>query len=203
MGKGDKTRTQILHHALRSASKVGLEGLTIGSLAADLGMSKSGLFAHFQSKEVLQVEVLKSGSELFKRRVIRAALKAKPGLSRLRALFDAWMQWAKSNELPGGCIFVNTSVELDDRPGPARDYLVKSQKDWIRTLERFTGEARDLGELVKSVDAEILSQEVWGIVLSFYFYHRLIKDRKAEQRARESFEALLERYAAKTPLRTA
>ncbi len=196
MGKGDNTRSQILGHALRVASRVGLEGLTIGGLAGELGMSKSGLFAHFQSKEALQVEVLKAGSGLFKRKVLRPALRKPPGVGRLRALHEAWMEWTRSNELPGGCIFVAASVELDDRPGPARDYLVKSQKDWIRTLERFINECKTTGEIDRDADSEQIAQELWGIVLGFHFYNRLIHEDKAEARAKEAFIEIMGRQKA-------
>src|ERR1700704_2875943 len=123
MSKGATTRQAILSHALGLATKLGVEGLTIGRLADDLGMSKSGLFAHFRSKDVLQVEVLRMAAERFIETVTRPALTAPRGEPRVRALIDRWFSWEQSPPLPGGCPFTAAAFELDDRPGPARNFL--------------------------------------------------------------------------------
>src|SRR3989442_440998 len=120
MRKGEQTREAILVHALRLATKVGFEGLTIGRLADDLELSKSGLFAHFKSKENLQVQVLEMASRRFIDEVIKPALGAPRGERRVRALFERWMQWEASPSLPGGCPFMAASTEPDDRPAPGR-----------------------------------------------------------------------------------
>ena len=121
MRKGEQTREAILVHALRLATRVGFEGLTIGQLADDLKLSKSGLFAHFKSKENLQLQVPEMASRRFVDAVVKPALAAPRGEARVRALFERWLAWETSPSLPGGCPFVAAATELDDRPGPARD----------------------------------------------------------------------------------
>src|SRR6266581_4249093 len=132
--KGEATRLAILDHAVRFASQVGLSGISIGRLAGDLGLSKSGLFAHFQSKETLQIQVLEAAADRFVKEVIRPALAQPRGEPRLRALFERWLAWAKSQKMPGGCLFVAAAVELDDRPGPVRDKLVRLQLEWLGVI---------------------------------------------------------------------
>src|SRR5262245_59000560 len=125
MRKGQATREAILDHAIDLARRVGVEGLTIGRLAADLELSKSGLFAHFRSKEALQVQVLDWAAERFVATVLRPALAVETGEARIRALFERWLDWERR---PGGCIFVQAAADLDDRDGPARDRLVQLQQ---------------------------------------------------------------------------
>src|SRR5690348_6360773 len=132
--KGEDTRSNVLGTALSLATQVGLEGVTIGKLADRVGMSKSGLFAHFSSKENLQVAILEEAEAKFVALVVAPALKRPRGEPRVRALLERWLTWSKADFLPGGCIFVAASVELDDRPGPARDRLVAAQRDWFGTL---------------------------------------------------------------------
>src|SRR5688500_16378593 len=119
--KGEQTRAAILDEALRIASKLGLEGLTIGSLADATGMSKSGLFAHFGSREDLQLAVLEHAAQLYGEKVFVPVLKIERGLPRLGALFERWLDWTLESGLPGGCIMISAAVEYDDRPGPIRD----------------------------------------------------------------------------------
>ncbi|HXI20661.1 MAG TPA: hypothetical protein VNH46_06230, partial [Gemmatimonadales bacterium] len=121
MSKGLETRDTILHHATQLASKVGLCGLTIGTLAEDLALSKSGLFAHIGSKEQLQILVLERAAHDFIEAVVRPALREPRGEPRIRALFERWLAWDRDGLLPGGCVFVAAASELDDRPGPVRD----------------------------------------------------------------------------------
>src|SRR5216110_1068336 len=116
MSKGERTKTAILEHATGLASQVGLTGLTIGVLADDLDLSKSGLFAHFQSKEALQLQVLEFAAERFVATVVRPALSTPRGEPRVRAMFENWLKWPKESALPGGCFFVAAAVELDDQP---------------------------------------------------------------------------------------
>src|SRR5687768_8025264 len=134
MSKGEETRREILGSALSLASEVGLEGLSIGLLAGRVGMSKSGLFAHFESKERLQVAVLEEATRRFVDLVVAPALRAPRGKPRVVALLERWLSWSQQDFMPGGCIFLSASGELDDRPGPARDALVASQRDWQDTL---------------------------------------------------------------------
>ena len=128
------TRQSILERAIALTSQVGLSGLTIGGLADDLGLSKSGLFAHFKSKEALEVQVLEYATELFLTLVIKPAMRAERGEPRLRALFERSVDWQKRCGLPGGCPILAAALELDHQPGPARDMLVSQQKDWRDTL---------------------------------------------------------------------
>src|SRR5690349_10613587 len=132
--KGERTRDAILDGALRLASELGLEGLSIGRLAEELDLSKSGLFAHFGSKEDLQIRTLERAAARFGEVVVRPALEAPAGEPRVRALFERWLEWPRRVRQPGGCIFVAAAAELDDRPGPARDRLVALQREWLGTL---------------------------------------------------------------------
>src|SRR2546426_5548052 len=192
MRKGEQTREAILVHALRLATKVGFEGLTIGRLADDLELSKSGLFAHFKSKENLQVQVLEMASRRFIDEVIKPALGAPRGKRRVRALFERWMQWEASPSLPGGCPFMAASTELDDRPGPARDFVVKSQRDWLETLANTARTAIQEGDLDPDLDCQQFAHDLNGIALSYSQASRLLKDPKARARADRAFEALVQ-----------
>jgi AcrR family transcriptional regulator len=192
MGKGEITRQQILEHAVALASKVGLGGLTIGSLADNLGLSKSGLYAHFQSKEALQLKTLEAGAERFVDAVVRPALKASRGEPRLRALFENWCRWPKQCSLQGGCLFVQVAAELDDLAGPVRDKLVQLQRDWLDVLINAARTAVNEGHFRKDVDVEQFAYELYGVELMFHHATRLLSDPRAEERARASFESLLE-----------
>jgi AcrR family transcriptional regulator len=134
MRKGEQTRAAILDRAVQLASAVGLEGLTIGRLASEAALSKSGLFAHFASKEALQVQTLERAAERFVEVVVKPGLAARRGEPRVRELFERWLRWPAEVPQPGGCIFVAASAELDDRPGPARDRLAQLQRDWLDVL---------------------------------------------------------------------
>lgn len=199
MGKGEQTRDAILLHALKLATRVGFEGLTIGRLADDLKLSKSGLFAHFGSKESLQVKVLELASRRFVDEVVRPALAAPRGVRRLRALFAQWLTWEASPSLPGGCPFNAAATELDDRPGPARDFVVRSQKDWLETLANTARTAVQEGDLEAGLDCEQFAHELQSIMLGYAHASRLMRDPKARARTERAFEALLKSSAAATP----
>ncbi len=145
MTKGDETRNAILTEATAVAAKVGLTGMTIGQLAAHTGMSKSGLYAHFASKEALQIEILRHTRERFVDQVVRPALQSPRGVARLRVLFDAWVTWSEACE-DGGCLFVAACSELDDQPGPVRDALVRDERDWLEMIATVAGTAVSEGE---------------------------------------------------------
>lgn len=189
MGKGDLTRQAILDRAVSLASAVGLEGLTIGRLAEEMELSKSGLFAHFQSKEALQVKTLEAAAARFVEHVVQPALAAPRGEPRLRALFEKWLTWDAAQ--PGGCIFVAASVELDDRPGAPRDVLVKLQKDWLEFLAGAVRSAVSEGDFRRSTDPEQFAFQVFGIMLVWHHLTHLLRDPRASQRARQAFEALV------------
>ena len=195
MSKGERTKTAILDHATGLASQVGLTGLTIGVLADDLELSKSGLFAHFQSKEALQIDVLNHAARRFSDMVVRPALQEPRGAPRLRALFERWLTWENDIALPGGCIFVAATTELDDRPGLVRDRLVELQRDWIDTLRISFRKGIEAGLFRADADAEQFAQDMYGIMLALHFHRRLMRDRDADTRARRAFDALLERAA--------
>src|SRR5687767_11066977 len=173
MGKGEQTREAILLHALKLATQVGFEGLTIGRLADDLKLSKSGLFAHFGSKETLQVKVLEVASRRFIDEVVRPALAAPRGVRRVRALFERWLAWETSPSLPGGCPFNAAATELDDRPGPARDYVVRSGRDWLETIASTARTAVQEGDFQASLDCEQFAYELQSIMLGYAHASRL------------------------------
>lgn len=193
MSKGEVTRQTILDHATSLASQIGLEGLSIGKLAEELSLSKSGLFAHFKSKETLQIQVLENAAARFVEMVIKPALAAPRGEKRVRAIFDRWIVWPEKSGLKGGCFFVAASAELDDRPGAARDVLVRQQKDWLEIMANVACTAISEGHFKKTIDAEQFAFELWGIMLGYHYAGRLLDDARARARADVAFEALLSR----------
>ncbi len=192
--KGEATKQHILERALELAGKIGLEGLSIGMLAEDLKLSKSGLFAHFQSKEALQLGVLDVAQAQFIDRVTKPGLTAPRGEPRVRALFEKWIAWGKLN--PGGCIFINTAVEFDDIPGPIRDCAVRNQRDWQDVLVGVAKTAMSEGDFSSDADPEQFAFEVWGTMLAWHHMSRLLHDPKADKRAHAAFESLLDRCRA-------
>jgi AcrR family transcriptional regulator len=189
--RGEQTREAILTHALGLATRVGFEGLTIGRLADDLRMSKSGLFAHFRSKEGLQLEILRLAGDRMVESVVRPALATPRGEPRVRALFERWLAWEQSPSLPGGCPFTAASFELDDRPGPVRDYVVQRLRDWMDTLAGAARIAVQEGHFRADLDCEQFAHEMQGIGLGFVHASRLMRDPRARARAERAFEALL------------
>jgi AcrR family transcriptional regulator len=197
MRKGETTRQSILAHAVQAASSLGLEGLTIGRLAADLQLSKSGLYAHFQSKESLQIQVLDQAAEQFAAAVIRPVLATPRGLPRIGALFDRWSSWVLQNQGAKGCIFLAAAVELDDQPGPVRDHLVKLQKDWVGSIQRIFESAVQCGDFEAGRDSLAFAQELHGILFGLSFYVRLLDFPQARERARDAFDALIQRHQSR------
>jgi AcrR family transcriptional regulator len=189
--KGEETRQTILTHALGLATQVGFEGLTIGRLAGDLRMSKSGLFAHFQAKEALQVQVLQMAADRFVQSVVRPALAVPRGEPRVRALFERWLAWEASPSLPGGCPFMAAAIELDDRPGPARDYLVQSQRDWHDTIGNTVKTAIAEGHFRADVSPEQFAHDLMGVMFAYHHASRLMRDPKASERAQAAFGVLV------------
>jgi AcrR family transcriptional regulator len=192
MSKGAETRDRILDQAVRLASRDGLEGLSIGGLATELGLSKSGLFAHFGSKEELQLQVLQEAETRFREIVVQPALREPRGEPRLRAFFERWLDWDTGRSLPGGCVFVAAAVELDDRPGPLRDFLVQAQRDWFEALAKAARLAVEAGHFRPDLDAEQFAFHLYGIVLGYHHFKRLLRDPRAEERARAAFERLVD-----------
>ncbi|MGB5081013.1 MAG: TetR/AcrR family transcriptional regulator [Burkholderiales bacterium] len=190
--KGEQTQALILNEALSFASLVGLEGLSIGALAERLGLSKSGLFAHFGSKEDLQLQTLRQAQALFHERVFRPALEQDPGLPRLTALFSRWIQWLDGTpETPGGCLLLTASVEYDDRPGLVRDLLVSGQRELRGAIAKLIRGAIEEGQLPSDTDPWQLTFEIFGAVLAAHHDHRLLRDSRAFERARAAFHRLI------------
>ena len=196
--KGERTRATILDAAFHLVSKAGLEGLTIGTLAAATGMSKSGLFAHFGSREELMLAVLDRGQQEFVKLVINPALAKPRGLPRLKALFVEWLGWTESADLPGGCPMIGGAAEFDDKPGVVRDALAAGQRAWIDTLIRATRQAIEQGQLAPGTDPEQVCFELFGIALVVHHHRRLLGYEKARSRALAAFDALIERHAVQS-----
>lgn len=188
MSKGEETREVILDAASRLARTVGLGGMTIGTLAANTDLSKSGLYAHFKSKESLQLQVLEHAKGRFVTEVIVPALAAPRGEPRVRALFERKVRW---NAQPGGCIFTAAAIELDDQPGPVRDRVVRDQRDWLDTLAEVFRSGLTEGHFRADADPEQFAFELDGVMLSYHTCKRLLGDEAAEARARQAFESLL------------
>ena len=193
MNKGAATRGVILDEAGRLARRVGLCGLTIGSLATQTGMSKSGLFAHFGSKESLQLQVLVYSTERFVDDVIRPALRAPRGVPRVRDLFERWLEW---DSVEGGCPLVAASFELDDQPGPVRESLVRVQRDWADTLATVFTSGIGEGHFRPDADPRQFAQDLQGVMLAYHMASRLLADAAAADRARRALDALLTTAAA-------
>jgi AcrR family transcriptional regulator len=195
MRKGAHTHQAIVGHAVKLAGLMGLEGLTIGALADDLKLSKSGLFAHFRSKENLQIEVLRAAAAQFTDDVVRPAISAPRGLPRVQAMFERWLVWASHKG--GGCPFVTAAVELDDRPGRVRQVLVETQEAWMATLARCAQIAVDEGHLRADLDTRQFAFEVYSLMLGAHYFGRLLEDPTTGKRTRAAFEALLVRARGK------
>lgn len=203
MGKGEVTRQAILERATALASRCGLEGVSIGHLAEDLGLSKSGLFAHFGAKEILQVEILRFAADRFVQAVVRPALAEPRGEPRVRAIFQRWLGWSRSHSVPGGCLFVAAASELDDRPGPARDELVRLQKEWMDSIAICFRSGISEGHFRADADPEQFAHDLYSVMLGYHHAQRLLRDPAADSRARASMEALLAAARRRGPSRVA
>ncbi len=176
--RGLKTRRAILRKAVDLASLEGLEGLTIGKLASALGISKSGLFAHFGSKEDLQCAVVDAARDIFVEKVVRPAYEFH-GLKRLRALCQNWLSYGEKKVFPGGCFFSAASLEFDDRPGRVRDQIVELMKKWLGNLEYAARDAQLAGEIKKEVDVRQLAFEIQALAMGANWSSRLFRDQNA------------------------
>lgn len=196
VAKGEETRQEIVEQALRLANEVGLEGLSLGVLAASMGLSKSGLFAHFRSKEALQLEVLQRAIDHFIRDVVMPALQQARGEARVKMLFDRYLAWIRGENSRGSCFFMALTHEYDDRPGPVRDLLVQSQRDWYGTIARAAHIAVEEGHFRADLDVDQFAYELVGIGMAFQQTHKLLEDPRAEERSRGAFSALVARSRA-------
>ncbi|HUJ27064.1 MAG TPA: TetR/AcrR family transcriptional regulator [Myxococcales bacterium] len=198
MTKGTETRDRILETAFRLAAREGLEGLSIGQLAEEMKISKSGLFAHFKSKEELQINTLRVAAERFTQGVLVPAFKEPRGLPRIRALVDRWLRWYTDRALPGGCLFVAAVFEMDDRPGMVREVLVELQRQLMAALGKSARIAMDEGHFRRDLDPAQFAFEFNSILLGFNHSWRLMDDPKAERRARAAFARLIESSQARS-----
>lgn len=193
--KGQQTKAAIVDAALRLATQMGLEGLSIGALAEAANMSKSGVFAHFGSREELQISVIREYHLRFEEEVFQAAMKAPRGLPRLQSLFAHWMQ-RTSVEIHSGCIYISGAVEFDDRPGPVRDALVQSVQIWHAAVRRAIVAAREAGHLRKDVNEDQLLFEIHGLILALHYEARFLRNEGAIDRAHAGFDNLMRRCVA-------
>ena len=196
MRKGEQTRAAIVEAALALASRNGLEGLTIGALAERMRMSKSGVFAHFGSREDLQLAVLKAYEQRFVDDILVPALRERRGLPRLRAILARWVE-RTTLEASSGCIWISGASEYDDRPGVLRDELVSMVRGWQRELSRAILQAIEAGELRAGTDAEELVFELYGLILVLHHDVRLMRNPDAADRARRAFERVLASFGAR------
>jgi hypothetical protein len=191
--KGQQTKAVIIDAALGLASQIGLEGLSIGAVAEVTGMSKSGVFAHFGSREELQISVIREYHDRFESSVFYAAMQKARGLPRLHAMFDHWMEQT-SAEIDSGCIYISGAVEFDDRSGPVRDALASSVATWQTALRRAVELAQAEGQLSQEADAHQIAFEIHGLILALHYEARFLRNPSATERARQGFLHILARY---------
>lgn len=191
MTKGQNTRALILDQAVWLASSVGIEGLSIGSLALQLGLSKSGLFAHFGSRQALQLATLRRAQDLFHARVFRPALAAQRGLPRLRALFQNWFDWLEDSRRPGGCVILAATYEFDNQPGPIHDLLAASQRELRGGIAKAVRMAIEAGHFAPNTDPWQVTFELFGIILAAHHDRHMLQDLRTAERGKKAFERLV------------
>jgi AcrR family transcriptional regulator len=190
--KGERTRQSILEKAIDLASLEGLQGLTIGRLAEELKMSKSGLFAHFGSKEELQLAVVEAASQRFIREIYTPALKEPRGYPRLMAICSSWLSYVRRGVFPGGCFFAAASFEFDGRPGAVRNLVRRLMDDWIGALERAIRMAQEEGHIDPDVNPSQLAFELNALFFGANFSYYLRDDQLAIDRAQQAIQSRLE-----------
>ena len=194
--KGQQTKAAIVDAALSLATKMGLEGLSIGALAELMHMSKSGVFAHFGSREELQISVVREYHARFEEEVFFPVLQQARGLPRLLAMFHLWMN-RTSVELDSGCIYISGAVEFDDRPGPVRDALADSVRTWLAAMNRAIVQAKEAGHLLPDADEQQIAFEIHGLILALHYEARFLKTPGSIARAHTGFANILARYGSK------
>ncbi len=193
--KGQQTKAAIVDAALRLASQVGLEGLSIGAVAAIMHMSKSGVFAHFGAREELQISVVREYFHRFEQEVFYPALTHPRGLARIEALFANWMKRV-AVEIQSGCIFISGAVAFDDRPGPVRDALASSVNTWLAAVRRAVLQAREQGELRPDADSDQMAFEIHGLILALHYEARFLNKPGSIARAHAGFAHVLASYCS-------
>lgn len=192
--KGSETKERLLRIGLDQTSVHGLAGVTIGQLASASGLSKSGLFAHFRSKEQLQIDLLDVMAQLGDRVIVEPAMLAAEGLPRLEAVVDLWFGWASRAGLSGGCPVAGAMFELDDIDSDVRDHAATIEAHWREQLSMFVREARFLGHLAADTDINQFVWELYGIYLSHHVSSRFLRDAGAGVRAKAAFSGLVQRH---------
>ena len=193
--KGQQTKAAIVDAALGLATQIGLEGLSIGALAEVMRMSKSGVFAHFGSREELQISVIREYHARFEEEVFYPALEKPKGMPRLQALFQNWMN-RTSVEIDSGCLYISGAVEFDDRPGPVRDALAGSVQTWLAAMYRAVVQAKEAGHLAQDADAHQMAFEIHGLVLALHYEARFLKSPGSVAKATTGFANILARYGS-------
>jgi len=192
--KGQQTKVAIVDAALGLATQIGLEGLSIGALAEVMQMSKSGVFAHFGSREELQISVVREYHARFEEEVFYPAMSAPRGLPRLRAMFDNWMK-RTSVEIDSGCIYISGAVEFDDRPGPVRDALASSVNTWLTAMQRAIEIAVEEGHLRADTDAAQMGFEIHALILALHYEARFLRSPDSLKRSLTAFEGIVGRFS--------
>jgi len=193
--KGQQTKAVIIDAALGLAAQIGLEGLSIGAIAEMTQMSKSGVFAHFGSREELQLSVVREYHQRFEQEVFFPALDAPRGLPRLRAMYDNWMK-RTSTEIDSGCIYISGAVEFDDRAGPVRDALAQSVNIWLAAMTRAVVLSMEEGHLDADADEKQIAFEIHALILALHYEARFLRAPGSMDRARLGFENILTRHGA-------
>ncbi len=190
--RAQTTKKTILDEAMKIASTHGIQGITIGELAKKVGMSKSGLFAHFENKDNLQLEILRMASEHFVESVMKPAFREEKGLPRIVAMFNHWLAFLNDHStLPGGSIFVSASFELDDRPGVLKDFVQKSQNDLILNMEKAVQLAIDCKHLKSSTNKNDFAWKLYSYVLGYHHFKRMLNHPEAEELIKNAFKELV------------
>jgi len=193
--KGQQTKQAIVDAAMGLATQIGLEGLSIGVIAEVTRMSKSGVFAHFGSREELQISVVREYFRHFERDVFYPAMSEPRGLPRLQALFANWMRQV-ALEIQSGCVFISGAVEFDDRTGPVRDALASSVKTWLNAVYRAVVQAKECGHLDADANEQQIAFEIHGLILALHYEARFLKTPGSVARANQGFDDILRLYGA-------
>ena len=197
--RGERSREAILDAAAQVATVEGIDGLSIGRLAQAVGMSKSGLFGHFGSKEELQLATIDAATELFEQHVLAPAETATDGLGRLRLLTDGYLRYVEDDVFPGGCFFASVLSEMDTRPGPVRDRLVGFLTDWLGRLEAAIRQAQEEGSLEATEEPADLAFELESALFFANAQYVVSGTREPIERARRIVERRLARTTPAEP----
>jgi AcrR family transcriptional regulator len=186
-------RQRILREGLDLVSATGLSGVTVGLLADRMGMSKSGLFAHFGSKEKMQIDLLRQMGQVSRETVVMPSMHAAEGLPRLKALVNNWLGWTARAGLAGGCPVAAAMFELDDLDGPVRAHVLAMEREWTGLIKHLVAQAIEHGHLARNLDVDQFVWELYGIYLSHHASYRFVRDPQADARASIAFAALIDR----------